>query len=93
MNKNELIEAVAEKSGLSKKAAGDAISAVLSTIEEQLAKGESVVLVGFGTFSVVDRAAREGRNPSTGEPLHIAASKAVKFSAGKGFKDAVNDTK
>ncbi|NMB25077.1 MAG: HU family DNA-binding protein [Firmicutes bacterium] len=89
MNKSELIAAVAEKSSLSKKAANEAVEAVLATISEALASGEKVTLVGFGTFEVRQRAARKGVNPSTGEPIDIPATQVPAFRAGKGLKDAV----
>lgn len=91
MNKTELIAAVAEETQLSKKDSEKAINAVLETISETLSKGEKVVLVGFGTFEVRERAARVGRNPSTKEEIKIPASKAPAFKAGKGLKDRVND--
>lgn len=90
MNKAELVEAVANKADLSKSDAADAVEAVLDTITNTLKKGDTVSLVGFGTFSVKRRAARTGRNPRTGEPLKIAATNAPGFKAGKGLKDAVN---
>ncbi len=90
MNLNDLKASVAEKAGLSKADAGSAVSAVLDTISEALAKGDKIALVGFGNFEVSERAAREGRNPATGETIQIAASKAVKFKAGKALKDSVN---
>ena len=90
MTKTDLISAVAEKSGLTKKDAEKAVAAVIDSITETLANGEKVQLVGFGTFEVAERAAREGRNPHTGEPMPIAASKAPKFKAGKALKDALN---
>lgn len=90
MNKAELIDAVADSADLSKSDAGNAIDAVLGAIESALAKGDSVSLIGFGTFSVSNRAARTGRNPRTGETIQIAASRAAKFKAGKALKDAVN---
>ena len=89
MNKTELIAAIADKAGLSKKDAEKALKAFTETVTEQLTAG-SKVLVGFGTFEVSERAAREGRNPHTGETLSIAASKAPKFKAGKALKDAIN---
>jgi DNA-binding protein HU-beta len=89
VNKNELIDAVANETELRKSEATKAVDAVFSCIEGALQKGEEVRLVGFGTFSVSQRAASEGRNPRTGEKIKIAASKQVKFKAGKGFKDAV----
>ena len=90
MNKTELIAAVAEKTELSKKDSEKAINAVLETITETLVSGDKVVLVGFGTFEVRQRAARMGRNPSTKEEIKIPASKAPAFRAGKGLKDKVN---
>lgn len=90
MNKTELIAAVAEKSALSKKDAEKAVTAVLSTITDTLKAGEKVQLVGFGTFEVSERAAREGRNPQTGKTMKIEACKAPKFKAGKALKDAIN---
>lgn len=89
MNKGELITAVAEKSDVTKKVAEAIIDAVFGTIEETLANGDKVQLVGFGSFEVRDRAARTGRNPQSGEPITIAASKAPVFKAGKALKDAV----
>ena len=90
MNKNELVAAMAEKAGLSKKDAEAALKAFTETVAEELKKGEKIALVGFGTFEVSERAAREGRNPQTGAPMKIAASKAPKFKAGKALKDAIN---
>ncbi len=90
MNKSELIEAVAESAGLSKASAGRAINATVAAITEALKKGETVQLIGFGTFKVTHRAARAGRNPSTGASINIAARKAPGFTAGKALKDAVN---
>ncbi|WP_187293280.1 HU family DNA-binding protein [Burkholderia cepacia] len=90
MNKQELIDAVAADTGLSKTATGEAIQAVLDVIAQAVSTGDSVQLVGFGSFSQGERAARTGRNPATGEEIAIAAAKTVKFSAGKAFKDAVN---
>jgi DNA-binding protein HU-beta len=90
MNKAELIEAVAESAGLSKASAGRAIDATVAAITEALKKGETVQLIGFGTFKVTHRAARAGRNPSTGASINIAARKAPGFTAGKALKDAVN---
>lgn len=90
MNKTELIAVVAEKAELSKKDAEKAIKAFTDTVSEELVKGGKIQLVGFGTFEVSERAAREGRNPHTGEPMPIAASKAPKFKAGKALKDALN---
>jgi len=90
MNKGELIEAVAGSSGLSRSEATKAVDATLDAITKTLAHGGSVSLVGFGTFSVKARAARMGRNPRTGEAIHISASNVPGFKAGKGLKDAVN---
>ena len=90
MNKTELVEAMASKSELTKKDAEKALKALTDTVAEQLAKGDKIALVGFGTFDVVEKAAREGRNPSTGKKIKIAACKAPKFKAGKALKDAVN---
>ena len=90
MNKTELIAAVAEKAELSKKDAEKAIKAFTDTVSEELVKGGKIQLVGFGTFEVSERAAREGRNPLTGEKITIAASKNPKFKAGKALKDMVN---
>ncbi|HCB13379.1 MAG TPA: DNA-binding protein HU [Gammaproteobacteria bacterium] len=89
MNKTELIETVAQASDLSKAAAGKAIDAVLDAISKALKGGETVVLTGFGTFSVRERPARTGHNPKTGEAMQIKASKAPVFKAGKTLKDAV----
>jgi DNA-binding protein HU-beta len=89
MNKAELIDHVAASADLSKAAAGAAVEAVISGVSGALSKGDSVSLVGFGTFSVSDRAARTARNPRTGEPINVPASKAPKFKAGKALKDAV----
>ena len=90
MNKAELIDAVAKKTELSKKDAEKAMKAFTDVIAEQLKKGDKVQLVGFGTFEVSERAAREGRNPQTGETMTIAASRSPKFKAGKALKDAIN---
>lgn len=89
MNKVELVAAVAEKAELSKKDAEKAVAAVLAAVEEAVAAGDKVQLVGFGTFEVRERAARTGRNPQTGAEIKIAASKQPVFKAGKAFKDAV----
>lgn len=83
MNKTELTVAIAEKAEISKKDAEKALKAFTDVVAEELKKGEKVQLVGFGTFEVAEREAREGRNPQTGEPMKIAASKAPKFKAGK----------
>ena len=90
MNKVELSAAIAAETGLSKKDAEAAVKAFVDVVTAELKKGEKVQLVGFGTFEVSERAAREGRNPQTGESMSIAASKAPKFKAGKALKDAVN---
>jgi len=90
MNKGELVDAVAGRAGLSRADATKAVDATLDAIQDTLASGGSVSLVGFGTFSVKARAARMGRNPRTGEAIHIAASNVPGFKAGKGLKDAVN---
>ncbi len=90
MTKTEFIDEVAERAGLSKKDAGAAVDAFLTTIQDALKRGSDVNFAGFGKFSVSDRAAREGRNPATGEKIQIAASRVPKFSAGAGFKKAVN---
>ena len=90
MNKAELVDAVAAESGLTKSDASGAVESVFNIIGNQLREGNSVSVVGFGQFSVSDRAARTGRNPRTGEEIAIAASRAPKFKAGKQLKDAVN---
>ena len=90
MNKTELVAAMAEKTELSKKDAEKALKAFTDVVAEELTKGEKIQLVGFGTFEVAERGAREGRNPKTGESMKIAASKAPKFKAGKALKDVVN---
>ncbi len=90
MNKQELIGAVAESTGLSRSDAGKAVESVFDGITVALKKGDEVRLVGFGTFSVSKRKASTGRNPRTGEPMSIAASSQPKFKAGKVLKDAVN---
>ncbi|PKH09521.1 HU family DNA-binding protein [Moritella sp. Urea-trap-13] len=89
MNKAQLIDSVAAKADISKAAAGRAIDAMIESVTETLVKDESVTLVGFGTFSVRDRAARTGRNPQTGAEIQIAASKLPAFKAGKLLKDAL----
>lgn len=93
MNKTELINAVAEKANASKAAAGDIIGAALEAITEAVAKGESVQFIGFGTFSVQERAARTGRNPQTGKEMKIAAKKVVRFKAGAALTAAANPVK
>lgn len=90
MNKTELIVAVAEKAELSKKDAEKAVKAFTDVVSEELVNGGKIQLVGFGTFEVSERAAREGRNPKSGEVMNIPASKTPKFKAGKALKDMVN---
>lgn len=90
MKKAELVEAVAEKAGLTKADADRAIKALCETIEGVLKKGDKVALPGFGTFSVGKRAAREGRNPQTGATVHIKASKSARFKAASALKEALN---
>ena len=90
MNKTELIAAVAEQAEISKKDSEKALKAFIDVVTEQLKKGDKVQLVGFGTFEVSERAAREGRNPQTGKTMKIAACKAPKFKAGRALKDAIN---
>ena len=90
MNKAELVAAVAEKAEISKKDAEAAVKAFTDVVAEELKKGEKIQLVGFGTFEVSERAAREGRNPQTGETMTIEASKSPKFKAGKALKDMMN---
>lgn len=90
VNKTELIEAIAASADIPKAAAGRALDAVVESITGALKNGDSVVLVGFGTFSVKERAARTGRNPQTGQEIKIAAAKVPGFKAGKALKDAVN---
>jgi DNA-binding protein HU-beta len=90
MNKTELVAAIAEKTELSKKDAEKALKAFTEVVAEELKKGEKIQLVGFGTFEVAERAAREGRNPITGETIQIAASKAPKFKAGSQLKESIN---
>lgn len=91
MNKTDLIQAVAEAAELTKASAQRAVDAALETITQALKEGDAVAIPGFGTFSVGERAARTGRNPQTGETIEIAAATVVKFKAGKGLKDAVNE--
>jgi nucleoid DNA-binding protein len=90
MNKTELIDALAQKCDLSKADAARAVDGLTDVIAETLAKGESIAVLGFGNFTITERAARVGRNPKTGEPLQIAASKAPKFTAGSKLKAAIN---
>lgn len=90
MNKNELVAAMAEQAGISKKDAEKALKAFTEVVTGELKKGGKVQMVGFGTFEVSERPAREGRNPQSGKTMQIAASKAPKFKAGKPLKDALN---
>ena len=90
MNKNELVTSMAEKTGMKKTEVEKVLKAFTDTVAAGLKKGEKIQLVGFGTFEVAERPAREGRNPRTGETMKIAASKAPKFKAGKALKDMVN---
>ena len=90
MNKQELIENIAESADITKAAAGRALDSMIDSVTGALKEGDSVVLVGFGTFTVRDRAARTGRNPQTGEEIQIAAAKVPAFKAGKALKAAVN---
>ena len=90
MNKAELIDAIADSADISKAAASRALEAMITSITDTLKEGDQVSLVGFGTFSVKDRAARTGRNPQTGAPIEIAAAKVPGFKPGKVLKDAVN---
>ncbi len=89
MNKSDFVAAVADATELTKADAGRAVDAFIDTVTKALKKGETVTLVGFGTFSVRKRAARQGRNPQTGETIKIKASKSPAFKAGKGLKDAL----
>jgi DNA-binding protein HU-beta len=89
VNKSELIEAIAQEAGISKSAAQKALDATTNAVTNALKNGDTVTLVGFGTFYVGERAERQGRNPKTGEPLTIAAAKTPKFRAGKALKDAL----
>lgn len=90
MNKTELVAGVAEKAGLTKKDAERAVNALFDCVQQALAGGEKVQLIGFGTFEVKKRAARKGRNPRTGQDIEIPASSSPSFKAGKALKDAVN---
>lgn len=90
MNKAELIDSIAASADIPKAAAGRALDAMIEAVEGALKKGDTVALVGFGTFSVKERAARTGRNPQTGKPIEIAAAKIPSFKAGKALKDALN---
>lgn len=91
MNKNELIDRVSEKTGLSKTDASKALDAITDAITETVKTGDNVVLVGFGSFEVGTRSARTGRHPRTGEPMKIPAKKVIKFKVGKKLKDAVSE--
>lgn len=93
MNKSELITAIASKANITQAEAGRVLNAFLETVTETLQKGESLVLVGFGSFDVKDRAARQARNLQTGKPMTIPAKKAPVFKAGKGLKEVVNSGK
>ena len=90
MNKQELIAAIAEKAELERDDAKKALNAFIEVVGDELKKGEKIQIIGFGTFEVSERAAREGRNPQTGEAMEIKASKNPKFKAGKALKDAIN---
>ena len=90
MNKSELIDVIAAQAEISKAAAGRALDATVAAVKDALKAGDSVSLIGFGTFSVGERAARTGRNPRTGKTLKIKAAKVPKFRPGKGLKDALN---
>lgn len=90
MNRTELVAAIAASADLKKTEADKALSALIEVVKSELKKGEKVQLVGFGTFEVAERAAREGKNPATGEKITIAACKAPKFKAGKALKDSLN---
>lgn len=92
MNKSELIDHVAERAGLTKKVAADAVESVFSVISDALSKGEKVTLVGFGTFEVRERAAREGVNPATKEPIHIPATRVPAFKPGKALRELVRSS-
>jgi len=93
MNKAELIDAVAAKTGSSKAKTAETLDALMATVKETLSKQQAVQLIGFGTFAVTERAAREGRNPATGKTIKIAAKKVVKFKVGKAMADAVAGVK
>jgi DNA-binding protein HU-beta len=90
MNKGQLVDSIAESADISKAAAGRAVDAFVATVTESLASGENVSLIGFGSFTVKERAARTGRNPRTGDEIQIAAAKVPGFKAGKSLKDAIN---
>ena len=93
MNKAEFINAVSEKAGLTKKASGEAVDAILATIEESLVAGKEVAFLGFGTFRVAARSARKARVPGTDKTIDVPATKAVTFKVGKGLKDSIASTK
>ncbi|MBF6056921.1 MULTISPECIES: HU family DNA-binding protein [Thiomicrorhabdus] len=90
MNKSELVSAIAEEAGLTKADAAKALDATVSAITKAMSAGDTVAIIGFGTFKVGERAARTGRNPQTGAEMQIPAAKVPKFTAGKALKDAVN---
>lgn len=90
MNKQELVSAIAEKAGLTKADADKAVNAFVETVKDTMTKGDSLQLIGFGTFSVSERAARTGRNPQTGKEIQIAAKKVAKFKPGKALDEAIN---
>ncbi|HEY5716630.1 HU family DNA-binding protein [Psychromonas sp.] len=90
MNKGQLIDNIAESADISKAAAGRALDAFIESVTKALVEGDNVSLIGFGAFSVKERAARTGRNPQTNEPIQIAAAKVPAFKAGKSLKDAIN---
>jgi len=90
MKKDELITLVSEEAGITKKSAGEAVNAVIEGIASTLEKGDTISLPGFGSFKVVEKSAREGRNPATGEKIQIAASRAIKFTPGAPLKDRLN---
>ncbi|KOO17053.1 DNA-binding protein HU [Vibrio xuii] len=90
MNKTQLTEVISEQADITKKQANEALDAITKGISQALAQGEEVALIGFGTFKITERAARTGRNPSTGETIQIAASKSPSFKAGKALKEALN---
>ncbi|KOO14431.1 DNA-binding protein HU [Vibrio xuii] len=90
MNKTQLTEVISEQADITKKQANEALDAIIKGISQALAQGEEVALIGFGTFKITERAARTGRNPSTGETIQIAASKSPSFKAGKALKEALN---
>jgi DNA-binding protein HU-beta len=93
MTKQDLIDAIAKRTGTSKAVTNETLDALVETVKSAVAKGETVQLIGFGSFSTGKRAARTGRNPSTGEEIQIAAANTVKFTPGKAFKEAVNSSK